>query len=56
MPSWFSTETMGPLSDSTRAVCARKGREMAYTLGDPSLLTDSDVDAAGVAIPELGLR
>ena len=41
----FTTEIMGQRSDSTGAVCARKGREMAFTLGDPPLLTDSDVDA-----------
>jgi hypothetical protein len=38
-------ETMGQHGDSTRAGGARKGSEMASTLGDPPLPTDSNVDA-----------
>jgi hypothetical protein len=36
---------MGQHGDSIGAGRARKGSEMASTLGDPQLLTDSDIDA-----------
>ena len=45
MADQFTAEMMDKLSHSSGAVRARKESEMVPTLGDPPLLTDSDVDA-----------
>src|SRR5271163_2806097 len=45
MPSCSAPRPWGQRTDSTKSCPRRQRTEMAYTLGDPSLLTDPDVDA-----------